>query len=241
VCIKDTHRILQLRRNALELEKRHNLQIEDLLPILSTVTADLRGAIAQAAQAAKDSLVKINTQRYKRRLESFTIHKTSRLARLDSIQDEGIEVATALAHLESSLNEYHETRHRLILDPFSNFLDTPYETDIHDRPPFSLRPLFMSFVFQSNLLWTSDSLVSLLKVIQQAEKERPRSRLWVPKGLSKEWSLFSRNSNEEKEPLGGDIPPSDPALPAADDKEDFGEEFRMYTFAPTHVTVYSKI
>jgi hypothetical protein len=71
VHIRDTHRVLQNRRRAMELEKQHSVSIEDMLPILREATAELRLAAAQATQAAKDTLFRVNTERYKRRLESL--------------------------------------------------------------------------------------------------------------------------------------------------------------------------
>lgn len=203
--IGDTFRLLRVQDVDSKWENEHQLRIEDLFPILDSATANLRQATIDGVKAANTALEIINTQRYKRKLP-WLREKATEL--------EEAHIAKALADLTKALEEYVDNTRMEILEPYRDIIESPFQIDKHGRPPFSIRPLFLCFVFQSNLIWTAEAVKALLALLNEAQKKRPEGRLWWPSGLSKLWGVLSPDGGPS--PLDADLPPP---LPDSDDKQ----------------------
>ncbi|KAG8931810.1 hypothetical protein FRC02_002104 [Tulasnella sp. 418] len=213
--IGDTYLLLHGRQRYQYLESVHHLRIQELLPILRSATSDLRSACLGGCDAAKSTFLIINTNRYKRKAQRLVHVEDGKEARLS---EESEDVSTALTKLKTALKDYTENRRHEILEPFKPFLVSfdDIQVDREGRLPFSLRPLFLCFVFQSNLIWTAESLISLLTLVQAAQRKRPSRRLWAPKGIRSIVHLWRGGPNHS--PLGEDLPPIDDA-PSSDDED----------------------
>ncbi|KAG8992832.1 hypothetical protein FRB94_006979 [Tulasnella sp. JGI-2019a] len=213
--VRDTFRLIHVRRIAAKHEIIQKVRIEDFMPILRSATKDLRVACVEAAKAASNALWFINTQRYKRKLPWMA----KKLRKIE--EEEVLDVAAALKNLRAAIDAY-KTKHRFeILHPFAPLIDSHNASplvDEHGHPPFSLRTLFLGFVFQSNLLWTADSLKSLLALILEAQKKRPEGQLWWPTQLSRFFHLLLRDAGTS--PLETGQSPED-GLQSAESGEEY--------------------
>ncbi|KAG8890358.1 hypothetical protein FRB98_008932 [Tulasnella sp. 332] len=216
----DTFRLIHTRRLAAGHEFHQKLRIEDLMPILRSTTQDLRIACVDAAKAASEALTVINTQRYKRKLPCMS----QRLRKVE--EEEALDVARAFKNLCGAIDSYKRTHRFKLLQPFSSLIDSDNVSplvDEHGNPPFSLRTLFLCFVFQSNLLWAADALKSLLALILEAETKRSECQLWWPTSLTRVFEFYFRDSGASRletmwAPL--DVPPA----------EEVGHEFFAYGY-----------
>ncbi|KAG8864596.1 hypothetical protein FRB96_005100 [Tulasnella sp. 330] len=213
----NTFRLIYTRRLAAQHEAHQRLRVQDLMPTLRSTTEDLRKACLDAAKAASHALMVINTQRYKRKLPWL-------LGKLRKVEEEEVvDVATALKNLRAVIATYKQTNRFELLQPFSSLIDSDKASplvDKHGHPPFSLRTLFLCFVFQSNLLWAADSLKSLLVLLLDVEKKRQEGRLWWPTHLSRVFAFILRGSGTS--PLDSAWSPLD-SPPAEEDGHEFFE------------------
>ncbi|KAG8864530.1 hypothetical protein FRB96_005033 [Tulasnella sp. 330] len=207
--IRDTFRLIQTRRLAAQHEIHQRLRIEDLMPTLRSTTEDLRKACMDAAKAASKALTVINTQRYKQKLPWLS----KKLRRIE--EEEVLDTAATLEYLHTAIHAYKHTNRFELLQPFSSLIDSDNASplvDEHGHPPFSLRTLFLCFVFQSNLLWAAEALKSLLALVLEAEKKRPDGQLWWPTHVNRILTFILRDSGTS--PLDSawaplDIPPAE--------------------------------
>ncbi|KAG8885135.1 hypothetical protein FRB98_002000 [Tulasnella sp. 332] len=213
--VRDTFRLIHTRRIATKHEADQNLRIEDLMPTLRSTTEDLRVACVDAAKAASNALIVINTQRYKRKLPWLA----GKLRKIE--EEEVLDVVVALNNLRAAIETYKTQKRFELLQPFSSLIDSHNAApmvDEHGHPPFSLRTLFICFVFQSNILWTADSLRSLLALILDAQKKRPEGQLWWPTQLSRLFHYVLRD--EGTSPLESEFSQVD-ILPEEEDGDGF--------------------
>lgn len=197
IAVGDTFRLMHVRDIDSRWEDEHQLRVEELMPILESATANLRKATLDGMKTAISALTFINTQRWKR-------HLIGGRRVLEQMKEEERDVGNALQVLEDALKDYNDNARMTLLEPYHQFLASPFEVDQHGRPPFSLRPLFVCFVFQSNLIWTAEALLSLLRILNAAQKKRTQAQLWFPKGMDR---LFQSWFSE------GDVSPLDEGLP----------------------------
>ncbi|KIO34209.1 hypothetical protein M407DRAFT_17113 [Tulasnella calospora MUT 4182] len=197
IAVGDTFRLMHVRDIDSRWEDEHQLRVEELMPILESATSNLRKATLGGIKTAISALTFINTQRWKR-------HLIGGRRVLEQMKEEERDVGNALEILEAALKDYNDNARMALLEPYHDFLASPFEVDQHGRPPFSLRPLFVCFVFQSNLIWTAEALQTLLRILNAAQKKRTQAQLWFPKGLDR---LFQSFFSE------GDVSPLDEGLP----------------------------
>lgn len=179
------------------------------MPTLRWTTKDLRKACMDAAKAASKALTVINTQRYKRKIPWLS----KKLRKIE--EEEVLDVAVALENLRMAIHTYKETNRFDLLQPFSSLINSDNTSplvDQHGHPPFSLRTLFLCFVFQSNLLWAAEALKSLLALMLEAEIKRPEGQMWWPTQLSRIFTFILRDSRTS--PLDSawsplDVPPAE--------------------------------
>ncbi|KAG9019733.1 hypothetical protein FRB90_011004 [Tulasnella sp. 427] len=229
VAIGDTFRLMQFRDVDSHWEDEHQLHIEELLPILESATANLRKATLNGIKTAISALTFINTQRWKR-------HLIGGRRVLEQMKEEERDVGNALAVLEDALREYTEEARMTLLEPYQHFLASPFEVDQHGRPPFSLRPLFVCFVFQCNLIWTAEALQNLLKILNAAQKKRTKAQIWFPKGLDRIFQSFFGDVT----PLDEDIPPVLPFLGEKVEDDAFENKYRKDPDALPPANIFQK-
>ncbi|CAE6440783.1 unnamed protein product [Rhizoctonia solani] len=175
--VQATQRILQIRRKIAVLEQAQDTRVETIVPLIRDSTSQLRTALSKALGSTSKAIQDVNSRRYK------------------PIQPESLEhLQASRDSLNSALSTYKESGRLDIFEPLTKALDTASGRvfDQHGDPLISLRPLFMSSVFESNLCWTANGVLTLMDLVVKLMEARPRNRLWAPTQLRKLASVLFR-------------------------------------------------
>lgn len=202
----DTYLLRQIHKCNTVLEQNHSVRIEHVLPIINQATAELRRACAEGIEAAKASIDSVNQCRWHRNLERDT--------------ELTLGLDEAITRLLSTLVAFKETNRLILLEPFMSMLKTPKTREEQDSLP--LRSLYLSYVFGSNLIVTSDGLLSFMELVRNTVSKRKNQRLWAPKGLRKLGKLFTVRGGKTDGVFGDD------AAPLAADLDQDDQEYRAY-------------
>lgn len=205
-----SHLLQLLHATSTQLEHEHSLRISDLLPILASCTADLRGAVVGGISAGKRLVESVNHRRWKRGEARRALDEEDR-----KVLDGAIE------ELKRRIEEFEKEERIALLVPFQKFFQSSPEKlgTSADRPP--LRTLFTTYVFASNLLSISRSLLPFLLSLQTLNSSRPSPHLWFPKGLRALSSfVFSRgrSASGEEDVVGEDPSREGELVDMLDDK-----------------------
>ncbi|QRV93943.1 hypothetical protein RhiJN_21961 [Ceratobasidium sp. AG-Ba] len=203
--VQDTHRLLHVRGHVTALEIAQHTHITEMIPIVYASTADLRKALSKALEVTAAAVRDINSRRYK------------------SAKSEPLEnLYSAREVLRNTLTEYRDERRKAIIQPLADAVDAASGRmlDEHGRPTVSFRPLFVCFVFESNLCWTADATLDMVNMLAKAMEERKKSRLWAPTGLRKLGNLLMQN--EGTAPIRGDSNP----IPEPGKDDEYSREYR---------------
>ncbi|CAE6431790.1 unnamed protein product [Rhizoctonia solani] len=206
--VQDTHRLLHVRGHVTALEVSQHTHISDMIPIVYSATANLRKSLSKGLESMSEAIRDVNSRRYK------SVKRES----LDSLH-------SAREALREALATYKESGRVAIVQPLADAIDSVSGKllDEHGRPTVSFRPLFVCFVFESNLCWTAEATIALMNQLIKLMEERKRNRLWAPTGLRKIVNLLRRE--EGTAPIEGDVNPM--PEPSKDD-----EYSRMYRRDP---------
>jgi hypothetical protein len=207
--VYDTHRLLHVRGHVTALEIAQHTHITELIPIVYAATADLRRALSKALETTTAAVRDINSRRYK------------------SVKTEPLQnLYTARDTLRTTLAEYRDTRRTAIVQPLADAVDAASGRilDEHGRPTVSFRPLFVCFVLESNLCWTTDSVLAVVDVLIKTMEERKRNRLWAPTGLRKVGNLL--RGDQGTSPIQGDVNP----VPEPGKDDEFSRTYRECVF-----------
>jgi hypothetical protein len=137
--------------------------------------------------------------------------------RYKSVKREPLDdLRSARETLREALATYKESGRIAIVQPLADAIDSVSGKllDEHGRPTVSFRPLFICFVFESNLCWTTEATITLMDQLIKLMEERKRNRLWAPTGLRKIVNLLRRE--EGTAPVEGGVNPM--PEPSKDDK-----------------------
>ncbi|CAE6480532.1 unnamed protein product, partial [Rhizoctonia solani] len=186
--VQDTHRLLHVRGHVTALEVSQHMHITDMIPIVYSATANLRKSLSKALESMSAAVRDVNGRRYK------------------SVKQEPLDnLRSARETLREALATYKESGRIAIVQPLADAVDgvSGKLLDEHGRPTISFRPLFICFVLESNLCWTSEATITLMNQLIELMEERKRNRLWAPTGLRKIVNLLRRE--EGTAPIQGDV------------------------------------
>ncbi|KZS91708.1 hypothetical protein SISNIDRAFT_442962 [Sistotremastrum niveocremeum HHB9708] len=169
--------------------------------LLGESTKDLLGATSESIRFVGEWLEYVNSQRFRR------IWPWAWGGKKDEMREKCMSgVKSVLTKLEASLEEFRNDKRRVYVSSFAKrFFDDPSSSLIAPSVP-PHRFLFNCFVYQYHLMYFSIALIDMLRHIEKLEKERLRSRVWMPiLPLHKilEWSPWEASENLEHE-SGGD-------------------------------------
>lgn len=168
------------------LSKLHNLMNEkeqgartivQLLPILKQSSERLRTACYGGLAGGIEWLEWTNTHRWSRAMDTDGLMK--RKAAIDELRD--------------ALEEFRTVEHMKLLEPFRELFD-PETGDFKDHPDsmsdadafrLSTRSLFTSFVFVTNLISYSTTLIDFLQTLLEVEARSPKNKIQWPTALRK--------------------------------------------------------
>ncbi|KAJ1304398.1 hypothetical protein OPQ81_005547 [Rhizoctonia solani] len=203
--VRDTHRLLHVRGHVTALEVSQHMHITDMIPIVYAATADIRKSLSKGLESMSAAIRDVNSSRYK------------------SVKQEPLDnLRSAREALREALAIYKESGRIAIVQPLADAVDSVSGKllDEHGRPTVSFRPLFICFVFESNLCWTAEATITLMNQLVELMEERKRNRLWAPTGLRKIGNLLRRE--EGTAPIRGDINP----MPEPGNDDEYSRVYR---------------
>ncbi|KAG8751127.1 hypothetical protein FRC11_009675, partial [Ceratobasidium sp. 423] len=203
--VQDTHRLLHVRGHVTALEVSQHMHITDMIPIVYSATASLRKSLSKALESMSATIRYVNSRRYK------------------SVKQEPLDnLRSAREALREALAAYKESSRIAIVQPLADTIDSVSGKllDEHGRPTVSFRPLFVCFVFESNLCWTAEATITLMNQLIELMEERKRNRLWAPTGLRKIGNLLRRE--EGTAPIQGDVNP----MPEPSNDDEYSRVYR---------------
>lgn len=168
-----------------EKEKGGSHTIEQLLPILERSSSRLRTACQSGLDGGIEWLEWTNTHRWYRGNKAYP--------KDESVQ-QGLEKRkAAIVELQDALEEFRTIEHIKLLEPFRSLFDAEtgdfknHPDNMSDADAFKLssRSLFTSFVFVTNLISYSTTLIEFLQTMLEVEARSPRNKVQWPTAFRK--------------------------------------------------------
>jgi hypothetical protein len=197
--VRSADRYHTLQRQIREREEMHGHDLDSLVPILQSSSADLRQACQAAVKGASEWFHDFNSGRW-----------AGFFSKLDKSNNEERH-ATLVAQLvavQKSLENFRQVERVRLIKPFEKFFDPEtgqrlksvithkstetfaarldqYDTTYARCPliPSSPRSLFICFVFTYALDAFAERLIKLLTILVDLDGKRPKPRLWAPSGF----------------------------------------------------------
>lgn len=191
--VGDTAMLLKLRGRIHEAEAEHHVAFkEDLLPIMLSGSRNLLRRCTETLDEIIAYLTYVNTHRY-RGQQSAEQHRQT----LDKLSN----AANELEHALTSLRD--EERLKLIAPYEKHFKVHEVSGELELTPEgarsfrMGARSLFLCLSWCSNALGAGEELLQLTRKVHDLAEQRPKSRIWLPFGLSKVGSLMLSSGGED--------------------------------------------
>lgn len=168
-----------------EKEQITNRTMDHLLPILQQSSERLRTACYKGLQGGIDWLDWTNTHRWYRGKKAYPEGET--------VQEGLQKRKAAIEELKDALDEFRNIEHIKLLEPFRGLFDPDtgdfkqHADRLSDTDAFQLstRSLFTSFVFVTNLISYSTTLIDYLQTLLEVEARSPKNKIQLPTALRK--------------------------------------------------------
>ena len=208
----DEYLLKQIHQHNLVAETSHSVCMDDLIPIIRQSTIELRQACIGGLGAIQASINLVNGRRWSRRadLDEQNIREL----------DEAIQV------LSSALFAFKDTKRKLLVEPYVPLIRGAKNRREQEALP--LRPLYIAFVFASNLTVVSNSTLRVMELVRDKIHKRTKNRLWIPKGLRMLGKLLLTRERKEHSSFGEDLLSN----PSDDERDQHYRERTTYLFIP---------
>ncbi|KAK0207837.1 hypothetical protein DFS33DRAFT_1379387 [Desarmillaria ectypa] len=174
------NRSILLLRDMRAREVKHGHDLETLVPLLSNASKSLNGDCSETVKMIMSWFQDCNSARW-----TWLFSKLSS----EKIQQRQQGLVDQLNVIKKSLDHFRNVERVQLIKPFERFFDP-----VTGRPlvsveenagtsGFSVRSLFICFVFCDTLEAFADSLIKLLALIVHLDDKRPKTRLWMPIGF----------------------------------------------------------
>lgn len=178
-------RIYKIRDKMNEKEKGGSHTIEQLLPILERSSSRLRTACQSGLEGGIEWLEWTNTHRWHRGKKAYPKDET--------VEEGLLKRKAAIVEIQDALEQYRTVEHIKLLEPFRSLFDPETGDFINnadnmsDTDAFKLssRSLFTSFVFVTNLISYSTTLINFLQTMLEVEARSPKNKIQWPSALRK--------------------------------------------------------
>lgn len=184
-----------------EKEQASNRTVGHLLPILQQSSARLRSSCYNGLQGGIDWLEWTNTHRWYRGKKAYPEG--------ESVQEGLQKRKAAIEELKDALDEFRNVEHIKLLEPFRELFD-PETGDFKQHPDklsdadsfqFSTGSLFTSFVFVTNLISYSTTLIDFLQTLLEIEARSPKNKIQLPTALRKVAKIAMSRGGSAMNPL----------------------------------------
>ncbi|TFK67683.1 hypothetical protein BDN72DRAFT_87052 [Pluteus cervinus] len=171
-----------LHRKIREREIKHGHDLDSLVPIVESASADLRKTCEDSVGIASKWFDGCNKGRW-----------TGLFSRQSKgiVEDRHQELVDQLENLQRSLREFKQEKRSQLLRPYEKFFDKDTGRILDnigrggDVEMFAVRSLFICFVFADTLDAFTQRLISLFELMIELDQDRPRPSFWFPSGFSK--------------------------------------------------------
>ncbi|KAF8319110.1 hypothetical protein DL93DRAFT_2181150 [Clavulina sp. PMI_390] len=180
---------------ARELEESQGHQFHRVMPLLRSATLPLLDASSQAFLALIAVLDGQNSTRWHRRPSTIT----------DPLEE---TLSEKISALKSALDAFRKAGRLEVLGPYASFMDvqaTLRSNGGESSIPFSMRPLYYAFTFQSNLIAFAKNEIALLEAAENLSMKRKATRFWAPTGLRKLFHVAFDRSPGDTNILGDPV------------------------------------
>lgn len=198
---KTVDRLYKMQNLITEKEQSSNRTVNRLLPILQQSSARLRTACHGGLQGGIEWLEWTNTHRWSRGNKAYPEG--------ESIQEGLQKRRLAIEELRDALEEFRNVEHIKLLEPFRELFD-PETGDFKEHPDnlsdadafrLSSRSLFTSFVFVTNLISYSTTLIDFLQTLLEVEARSPKNKMQWPTALRKIAKIAMSRGGSTMNPL----------------------------------------
>ncbi|KAG7439538.1 uncharacterized protein BT62DRAFT_913251 [Guyanagaster necrorhizus] len=173
------NRSILLLRDIRAREVKHGLDLETLVPLLSNASKTLNNDCSETVKIITTWFKDCNNTRW-----SWLFSKPSP----EKMQQRQQGLVEQLNVIKKSLDHFRNVERVQLIRPFERFFDpvtgrllASVKEDA-GTSGFSVRSLFICFVFCDTLEAFADSLIKLLTLIVYLDEKRPEPRLWMPIG-----------------------------------------------------------
>ncbi|KAJ9117013.1 hypothetical protein QFC22_004671 [Naganishia vaughanmartiniae] len=178
-------RLYKLQDKINEKERGGSHTIEQLLPILEQSSSRLRAACQGGLQGGVEWLEWTNTHRWHRGKKAYP--------KDESVQEGLQKRKAAIVELQDALEQFRTVEHIKLLEPFRSLFDPEtgdfksHLGNLSDADVFKLssRSLFTSFVFVTNLISYSTTLIEFLQTLLEIEARSPQNKVQWPTAFRK--------------------------------------------------------
>ncbi|KAJ7679684.1 hypothetical protein B0H17DRAFT_1077726 [Mycena rosella] len=212
-------RFARKRKLIVEREARHGHDLDTMVPILGAASAPLRTASEAALVALRAWFVGCNSGRW----TGLVRRKDEKVVK--ERQQGLVEVRDKLG---AALAEFRAVERVKLIKPYERFFDP--ETGrllasigraAEDPEMFSVRSLFICFVFCDTLDAFAARVHRILGLVVELDVKRPSPRLWMPSGFG----MIGRKLMSRSEVTAGDTQPL--AMGTASDPTNFDPQGSM--------------
>lgn len=217
VAVHDTHFLMRWRGAQHKAEQAHRVSLkEDMLPIMVSASRDLLAKSFTTMDEITSWLDYTNSHRYLGQMT--TEQHQERVSRLHTLAEE----------LEETIERFEKDERLRLIAPYEkHFVKKSEDGSMLLNPSGArefrsgARGLLICLVWCFNALNTAKQLVVLTRAVHDAALKRPRSRLWLPTGLSNLGAvLTSKKGSDVVNSMPADDPNSEESTLAEVIEED---------------------
>lgn len=217
---KKVDRLSKLHNLMNEKEQGASRTIVELLPILKQSSQRLRTACTGGLAGGIHWLEWTNTHRWRRGSKAYPPG--------EGVQDGLMKRKAAIEELKDALGEFRTAEHIKLLEPFRELFDSEtgdfknHPDNLSDADAFQLstRSLFVSFVFVTNLISYSTTLIDFLETLLEIEARSPKNKIQWPTALRKIAKIAMSHGGAAINPLEIGTQDVDAETDSSDDEDD---------------------
>ncbi|KAF9475517.1 hypothetical protein BDN70DRAFT_883627 [Pholiota conissans] len=177
-----------------ERELQHGHDLDSLVPLLQSSSANLRSTTDSAVVCVMDWLQECNSRRL-----STLFRKVDK----EAIQKRNQRLVDQLKELQDALDEFRTVERVNLIKPYEKFFDPETKQLLKTKDLFASRSLYICFVFIDTLDAFADRLSELLKTLIDIDAQRPKTKIWFPGRIAtvKE-NIVGNDFQDSNSPLG---------------------------------------
>ncbi|KIM39015.1 hypothetical protein M413DRAFT_447379 [Hebeloma cylindrosporum] len=183
-----------IRQITKQRELKHGHDLDTLMPILASASANLRSASEGALTCSIDWLQNCNSRRW-----AALFSRTTK----EQIAERQQNLKQELKKIEDALENFRTVERVKLIKPYEKFFDPKTKKLLKHDDVFTSRSLYICFVFIDTLDAFAERMVKFLKVIIDIDAQRPKVKLWFPGRIAKvsKDSLTNREFKSAADPL----------------------------------------